>query len=113
MQKLYFFRDVVNYNELVNKTRLAVERNSQNKKEISITKTVELDETHFDKITLNLLANDKLFWDNRDYMKIKNGIWECIILKTKTRKIAIMADGYQYARFVALMENDVKKKIDK
>lgn len=112
MQKVYFFRDVVNYNELLNKTRLAIERNSQNKREISIRKTFELDEANFDKITSNLLMNNKLFWGNRDYMKIKNGIWECIVLKTKTRKIAIMADGYQYARFVALMENDVKKKID-
>ena len=43
-------------------------------------------------------------------MKIKNGIWECIVLKTKTREIAIMADGYQYARFVALMKNDLKKE---
>ncbi|MBQ2901299.1 MAG: hypothetical protein IJE49_05570 [Agathobacter sp.] len=110
MQKFYFFRDLANYNELVQKTILATERNSKNKRNISIRKTFELDDERFDEISSNFLKYDKLFWDNRDCMKIKNGIWECIVLKTKTRKIAIMADGYQYARFVALMENDLKKE---
>ena len=104
MQHAFFFRNVKTYEELVLKTKLAQTRNSVNRKTIRIAKTIELEKKEFDNISSHLWRNNIIFVDNKNYMRIENGVWICILLKSQEREIAVMSDGYQYARFVALVE---------
>ena len=102
MRELYFFRNVCNYNELEKKTLNAYSRKSKNKRKVRIVKIIELDSGEFDKIVSNLKRRNIIFYKYRKLMKIKGGIWMCLLVKTSDREIIVMSDGYQYPRFVAL-----------
>ena len=98
---MYFFRNVSNYDELREKTEKALKRNSVNKRKVKIVKTINLEENmniYFDK----LISDNKYVMENLELMRIEDGIWNCIELVAKDKTIIVMADGYPYAKFVAL-----------
>lgn len=102
MQESYFFRNLNNYQELVEKTKRALQRSSKNKRPTYIICQIELSYEEFTVIALNFKKSCDIMVQYRNAMKIKDGIWRCIELKTSGRSILVMADGYPYPKFVAL-----------
>ncbi len=102
MLELYFFRDVSDYNELCEKTKNAYKRNSLNKRKVKIVKTIFLEERVMRQYSEEIKRDNEFVINNIGLMKIKNGVWNCIELKAQDMSLVIMADGYPYARFVAL-----------
>jgi hypothetical protein len=103
--ELYFFRNIINYEELLGKTVKAYKRNSKNKREVIIVKRVELkgEEAIY---TFNNLRNDNHYIiDNVQAMMIKNGIWHCLELVSLDKSILVMSGGFPYAKFVATRLN--------
>lgn len=106
MQEYYFFKNVKNYDELVEKTKQSILINSINKREVYITKTLSLSMMDFNELSLNFLKNQKYLFEYLSDMYIGNGIWNCIAVISDARGILVMSDGYQYARFTALLNDD-------
>lgn len=102
MLELYFFRNISDYNELWEKTQNAYKRNSLNKRKVKIVKTIFLEEKVMKQYSEKIKWDNEFVINNIGLMKIKNGVWNCIELRTQDMGIVIMADGYPYARFVAL-----------
>lgn len=100
--ELYFFRNVIHYKELKEKTHKAYERNSHNMRKVNIIKTIELEEEEAYYIYDNLRKANHYIIDNIQIMSIKNGIWQCLELTSKNKSILVMADHFPYARFVAI-----------
>lgn len=100
--ELYFFRDLINYKELKEKTDSAYKRNSKNKRRINILKKIELTESEASYIYNNFRNENQYIIDNIQIMTIKNGIWQCIEMTYNEKAILVMSDGFPYARFVAM-----------
>lgn len=100
--ELYFFRDVLNYNELKEKTEKAYKRNSVNKRKVKVVKTIILEEENANYYFEKIKSDNQYVIENIELMKIKDGIWNCIELVAKDKSMIVMADGYPYAKFVAL-----------
>ena len=100
--ELYFFRDVSNYNELREKTNKAYKIKSANKRKVRIVKTIKLGELDAKCYFENIKSDNRYVIDNLKMMKIENGIWYCIELVADDKSMIIMADGYPYAKFVAI-----------
>ena len=98
MQEVYFFRDTDNYQTLVEKTKVAIDRNSVLKRKTVITKTISLTKENFELITNNLKKDNILFVENIDMMYVSQGVWYCICLQAGEESILVMADGYPYPR---------------
>lgn len=100
--ELYFFRDVSSYDELKEKTEKAYRIKSINKHRVEIVKSVRVDKPD-EKICFERIKSDNQYVvDNVELMKKENGIWYCIELFTDDKSIVVMADGYPYAKFVAI-----------
>lgn len=102
MQEFYFFRNVKDYDELMDKTARAIQKNSINKSKASVVKTIKLNEEDFEELINNFSCNRKYIYDNIVNMKIQNGIWKCIEITDGKLEIIVMSDGYQYPRFIAI-----------
>lgn len=102
MRELYFFRNMNNYQELIEKTRMAYERLSNNKRKAIVSYQIEVSCEEFAKISLNLKKSSDIIIQYINVMKIEDGIWKCIELKSGALSLWVMADGYPYPKFVAL-----------
>ncbi|MBD5544170.1 MAG: hypothetical protein HDR01_08020 [Lachnospiraceae bacterium] len=100
--ELYFFRNVSNYNELKEKTEKAYKRNSVNKRKANIVKTINLKEENTNHYFEKINSDNQYVIENVELMKIKDGVWNCIELVAEDKAMIVMADGYPYAKFVAL-----------
>ena len=104
--ELYFFRNVSNYNELKEKTNKACKIKSVNKRKVKIVKTIKLEERNANYYFENIKNDNQYVIDNLAMMKKDDGIWYCIELVTDDKSMIVMADGYPYAKFVAIrLEN--------
>lgn len=99
MQEVYFFRDVDNYQTLVEKNAEAIDRNSVLKRKMVITKTISLSKEHFELITNNLENDNIIFVEHIDMMYVSQGVWYCICLQSGEKSILVMSDGYPYPRY--------------
>lgn len=104
--ELYFFKNVLNYDELKEKTINAYRIKSVCKRETIIIRTIEMKESNANCFFENIMADNQYVIDNLEMMKKENGVWYCIELFFGDKSMVVMADGYPYARFVAI------KKID-
>lgn len=102
MQEVYFFRDIDNYQTLVEKTKVAIDRKSVLKRKAAITKTISLSKEHFELIANNLEKDNIIFVENIDMMYVRQGVWHCICLKWGQESILIMSDGYPYPRYCGI-----------
>lgn len=104
--ELYFFRNVTNYNELKEKTNKACKIKSVNKRKVKIVKTIKLEERNANYYFENIKNDNQHVIENLGMMKIEGGIWYCIELVVGDKSMIVMADGYPYAKFVAIrLEN--------
>lgn len=100
--ELYFFRDVSTYDELMRKTDNAYSINSINKRKVNVVKRIVLKEKEAADCFEKLKKDNRYVIENLALMKIQNGIWNCLELVANDKSIIVMADGYPYAKFVAL-----------
>jgi len=100
--ELYFFRNVSNYDELKEKTIHAYKIKSINKRKTEIVKTIKLEERNADYYFENIMTDNQYVVENWEIMKKENGVWYCIELVADDKSMVVMADGYPYARFVAM-----------
>lgn len=107
MLELYFFRNVSSYKELWEKTQNAYERKSSNKRRVRIVKTIVVEEKILNQYSDKIKSDNAFIIENRELMMIKNGIWNCIELQAKNKALVIMADGYPYAKYVALKNAEI------
>ena len=104
--ELYFFRNVSNYDELKEKTENACRKKSINKRKAKIVKCIKLEERNANYYFENIKNDNQYVIDNLAMMKKDDGIWYCIELVTDDKSMIVMADGYPYAKFVAIrLEN--------
>jgi hypothetical protein len=104
MGNYYFFRNLNNYDELLTKTKNAIEKKSLNIKKTNIVSTIYLDKNNFVEFLGDFRRNQKFIYENIPNMKIINSIWNCIEVKCDNNSVLVMSDGYQYPRFVALKD---------
>ena len=102
MLELYFFRDVLNYDELKEKTYNAYRIKSQIKRKVKIVKRIKLEGINADDYFKNIRSDNQYVINNLKKMKKKNGIWYCIEFVANDKSIVVMADGYPYAKFAAI-----------
>lgn len=100
--ELYFFRNVSNYDELKEKTDNAYKIKSINKRKAEIVKSIKLEEWNANYYFENIKSDNYYVIDNLEKMKIEDGIWHCIELIADDKSMIVMADGYPYAKFVAI-----------
>lgn len=104
--ELYFFRNVSNYDELKEKTDKACRIKSINKRKVKIVKSIRVEKHDAKYCFENIKSDNRYVIDNLTMMKKENGIWYCIELLTDDKSMIVMADGYPYAKFVAMrLEN--------
>lgn len=104
--ELYFFRNVSKYNELKEKTDKACKIKSINKRKVEIVKRIRVEERDANYCFENIKSDNQYVIDNLAMMKKEKGIWYCIELFTDDKSMIVMADGYPYAKFVAMrLEN--------
>lgn len=104
--ELYFFRNVSNYEELKEKTAKACRIKSINKRKVEIVKSIRVEEHDTKYCFENIKSDNQYVIDNLAMMRIEKGIWYCIELLTDDKSMIVMADGYPYAKFVAVrLEN--------
>lgn len=104
--ELYFFRNVSNYDELKEKTVKACRIKSINKRKVEIVKSIRVEEHDAKYCFENIKSDNQYVIDNLEMMKKEKGIWYCIELLTDDKSMIVMADGYPYAKFVAVrLEN--------
>lgn len=100
--ELYFFRNVSNYNELIEKTDKAYKMKSVNKRKVIIVKTIELEESYANRYFENIKSDNQYVIDNLAMMKKEKGIWYCIELLADDKSMIVMADGFPYAKYAAI-----------
>lgn len=104
--ELYFFRNVSNYDELKEKTDKACRIKSINKRKVEIVKSIRVEEHDAKYCFENMKSDNQYVIANLAMMKKEKGIWYCIELLTDDKSMIVMADGYPYAKFVAMrLEN--------
>ena len=111
MKEIFFFRNIENYDELVNKDKMK-RRISNNSQEYKIIDIILINEDEYKQFLKCFNRNWSFLHKYIDEMKIRNNIWQCILIKSKEEDgILIMSDGYQYPRFTALFfdENIINK----
>ena len=106
MLELYFFRDVLNYDELKEKTYNAYRIKSQIKRKVKIVKRIKLEGINADDYFKNIRSDNQYVINNLKIMKKKNGIWYCIEFVANDKSIVVMADGYPYAKFAAIRQKN-------
>ena len=103
MKETYFFRDLDNLEILEIKTNKKI-KNSKIKNKYSIIDTVKLDEEEFKKFCSEFKHNYKFLYKYIEKMRIdKNGIWNCVAIECKNKKILVQNNGYSYPRFTGLI----------
>lgn len=75
---------------------------SANKRKAEIVKTIKLEGENENRYFERIKSDNKYVIENLELMKIKGGIWYCIELIANDKSMIVMADGYPYAKFVAL-----------
>jgi hypothetical protein len=75
---------------------------SINKRKVQIIKSIKLEERYANYFFENIKSDNQYVIDNLKMMKKENGIWYCIELIAGDKSMIVMADGYPYAKFVAL-----------
>jgi len=102
MGKAYFFKDINNINELISKTK--TKSGSENHQYFNILEEVQLNKIESKKILKDFKYNYSFLVNHLDNMKIKNNVWNCILLSGDfEHKILICTNGYLYPAFSALL----------
>lgn len=95
----YFFRNIKNIGEL---EKLSNDRKIKNEKYV-IVRTILLEDNEFDIFVNSLNKNQPFLYEYINEMSIdNNGIWKCILVKSKNKSILVQNDGYSYCKFTAL-----------
>lgn len=106
--KTYFFRNINNMKELIEKNNIAINKNKE-KLEYLVIETIELENKDYIQFINKLHNNYYFLYDYIEKMKIdENGIWRCIKVMNKEtgKSILVQNDGYSYPRFVAIENID-------
>ena len=102
LNETYFFRDVKDLKSLEIKTNKKI-INNQIKNKYDIIKAIKLTEKEFQEFSSNFRHNYKFLYDYIEQMGIdKNGIWRCVQVEGKEKKILVQNNGYSYPRFTGL-----------
>jgi len=102
MQKVFFFRNVENLNELNIKTKSKSLR-SQNSQSYTIIRTITLAENDYVKFCKKIRYNHSFLFKDIKNMKITADIWNCILIDNgDLGGILVMSDGYSHPLFTAL-----------
>lgn len=103
MKETYFFRDLENLQNLERKTNIKI-INRKIKSKYSVIKTIKLNEKEFKEFSANFKHNYKFLYEYIEQMRIdKDGIWNCIEIEGKDKKILVQNNGYSYPRFTGLV----------
>lgn len=103
MKETYFFRDLEDLKSLEIKTNDKIINNKLKSKYIVIN-TIKLNEREFQEFCYNFKHNYKFLYKYIEQMKIDNtGVWNCIEVEGKDKKILVQNNGYSYPRFTGLV----------
>lgn len=103
MKETYFFRDLENLESLEIKTNKKV-ANNHIKNKYYIIDTIKLTEKEFERFCSEFKHNYRFLYEYIEQMGIdKDGVWNCIEIEYKDKKILVQNNGYSYPRFTGLV----------
>lgn len=102
--KAYFFREVKDITELLEKTKNAVDKNILPQKYTSIA-TIDLDKQDFEQFSQKFIQTFEFLTPYRERLTMNTDAqYVCVTVRSENTKYEILvnASGYSYARIVAI-----------
>lgn len=80
-------------------------------KEVVVEKVVELKKKYFKDFCNDFLKRRLFITNNRELMRLKDGVVHCIRVTTKDSEFDVLvnSEGYNYARYTAIIKNQVEQ----
>ena len=102
MKNTFFFRNVSDLKELLDKTKLKLQ-GSRNLQAYHVIGSICLSKSDYEDFSNNFRYNHKFLFEFMDRMKIANDIWHCVQVDCELDNgILVMNGGYSHPLYVAL-----------
>ena len=106
MKEAKFFKDVNDLSEL----KMLTEAHRGTSFPFRIISSVNLDKLAYEKFCSNFKKSYSFLYPFIDSSRVSGDVWDCVLIKHESDvSILVMTNGYQYPRFVAVLDENYKE----